>query len=133
MMTTRTMSSPSSTTPCCSTRLSSSYICSLIPIILDVASTNYAHWREQFLLTVEKFSLDAHVLQDSPLPGHPDWVRMDCVVRSWIYGTLSNDLADTVMTPGATTRSVWLAVESQFLGNRETRALLLDAQFRTFV
>jgi hypothetical protein len=28
---------------------------------------------------------------------------------------------------------VWLGLEQQFLGNKETRALLLDAEFRTFV
>ncbi|XP_072148574.1 uncharacterized protein [Setaria viridis] len=78
---------------------------SLVPFILDVAFTNYARWHEQFLLTVGKFSLDAHVLEDSPLPGHPDWAWMDHVIRSWIYGTLSNNLIDTVMTPGATARS----------------------------
>ncbi|XP_072148171.1 uncharacterized protein [Setaria viridis] len=105
----------------------------LILIVLDVSSTNYACWHEQFLLMVGKFSLDAHIFQDRPLPGHPDSARMDCVIRSWIYGTLSNDLANTVMVLGTTARSVWLAVESQFHDNHETRALLLATQFRTFV
>ena len=36
------------------------------------------------------------------------------------------------MMPDASARSVWTAVESQFLDNRETRALLLDAQFHGF-
>ena len=57
---------------------------------------------------------------------------MDCVVRSWIYGTISNDLVETIMTPDASAHTVWAAVESQFLDNQETRALLLDAQFRGF-
>ena len=61
---------------------------------------------------------------------------MDCVVRSWLYGTLSGDLVDIVLARsagGATARSAWLAIEAQFLGNREARALILDAKFRTFV
>ena len=61
---------------------------------------------------------------------------MDCVVRSWLYGTLSCDLVDIVMAwsdGGATARSAWLTIEAQFLGNREARALILDAKFRTFV
>ena len=33
---------------------------------------------------------------------------------------------------GVSARAAWVAVESQFLGNRETRALYLDAQFRSF-
>lgn len=44
-------------------------ISSLIPIVLDVASTNYARWCEQFLLTVDKFSLDNHVIRDRPALG----------------------------------------------------------------
>ena len=44
---------------------------------------------------------------------------MDCVVRSWLYRTLSGDLVDIVMAwsdGGATARSAWLAIEAQFLG-----------------
>ena len=37
------------------------------------------------------------------------------------------------MERGATARTTWLTLENQFLGNRETRALHLDAQFRHFV
>jgi len=37
------------------------------------------------------------------------------------------------MERGATARATWLAIETQFLGNQETRALYLDAQFRNFV
>jgi len=107
-------------------------ICSLVPVVLDVAAGNYTRWREQFLLTVGKFALQDHVLLDDPPVAYPDWTRMDCVVRSWIYETIPNDLVETVMTPNAAARTVWTAVESQFLDNRETRALLLDAQFRGF-
>jgi hypothetical protein len=54
----------------------------LIPVVLDHTAKNYARWREQFLLVVGKYSLQDHVLRDPPLHTHPDWVRMDCVVRS---------------------------------------------------
>jgi len=57
---------------------------------------------------------------------------MDCVVRTWITGTITDALADTVIEPGNTARTSWLAIESQFRGNRETRALHLDAEFRNF-
>lgn len=36
------------------------------------------------------------------------------------------------MAPATTARTVWLALEDQFVGNRETRALYLDAEFRNF-
>jgi hypothetical protein len=58
---------------------------------------------------------------------------MDCVVKSWILDSLTNDLAKIVSSQGATARDAWLAVESQFLGNRETRAIQLETKFRNFV
>ncbi|XP_066358175.1 uncharacterized protein [Miscanthus floridulus] len=105
----------------------------LIPVVLDVAAGNYTQWHEQFLLTVGKYALQDHVLRDVPVVASPDWGRMNCVVRSWLYGTIVNDLVDVVMERGATARATWLTIETQFLGNRETRALYLDAQFRNFV
>ena len=57
---------------------------------------------------------------------------MDCVVRSWLHSTISADLAEAVMGRDGSARAAWLAIEAQFLGNRETHALHLDAQFRHF-
>jgi hypothetical protein len=53
---------------------------SLIHIVLDVDSNHFNRWRNQFLLVLGKFSLQAHVLA-APAPS-PDWDRMDCVVKS---------------------------------------------------
>lgn len=78
---------------------------SLIHNVLDVNSGNYAQWCEQFLLAVAKYSLQDHVLRDDPAPAVPDWVRMDYVVRSWIVGSISNDLADAVLERDSTAHS----------------------------
>jgi hypothetical protein len=60
------------------------------------------------------------------------WVRLDSIVLTWIVGTISVDLHSLFRNiPHA--RAVWLAIEGQFLGNAEARALRLDAAFRTFV
>jgi uncharacterized membrane protein YgcG len=104
----------------------------LIPLRLDAASAFYSRWRESFLLTLGRYSLVNHVLSDAAIPTSADWVRMDCVVRTWLFGTISDDLADTVSEHRATARDLWLAIESQFLGNQATRALFADADFRTF-
>ena len=104
----------------------------LVPLLLDVTSTFYPRWRESFLLTVGKYSLNRHVLSDTAVPTSADWVRMDCVVRTWLLGTISDDLADTVSERNTTARRMWLAIESQFLGNQATRALYADADFRAF-
>lgn len=57
---------------------------------------------------------------------------MDCIVRSWIMGTLSPEMADVVMERDATARSMLIALESQFLGNWEMRALFLNMEFHNF-
>ena len=58
---------------------------------------------------------------------------MDCVVKSWILSTLADDLAEVISSQGSTAREAWLAVESQFLGIREARAIQLETKFRNFV
>ena len=54
---------------------------------------------------------------------------MDCLVKSWILGTLADELAEIVSTDDASARDSWIAVESQFLGNREIRAIQLETRF----
>jgi hypothetical protein len=104
----------------------------LEPLVLDVTSTFYSHWCESFLLVLGKYSLQGHVLTNTATSESQDWIRMNCVVRSWLMDTLSFDPADTVMERDATARVCWLAIESQFLDNREMRVLFLDAKFRSF-
>jgi hypothetical protein len=103
----------------------------LVPLLLDVNSTFYSRWRESFLLTLIKFSLDCHVLSDV-VHHSPDWTRMNAVVLSWINDTITDNLADTISERGASARVLWLAIESQFLGNRTTRTLYADQAFRSF-
>ena len=104
----------------------------LIPLVLHVASAFYGRWRQSFLLVVGRYSLESHVLSDAAAPNSPDWARMDCVVQTWITGTITDALAEAVIEFGTTARASWLAIESQFHGNRETRALHLDTAFRNF-
>ena len=43
---------------------------------------------------------------------------MDGVVKSWIIGTITDDLAATISARDSTARDAWVAVESQFLNNK---------------
>ena len=108
---------------------------SLVPVVLDPESPSYARWRDLVLLILRRYALDDHVLTDAPPAARtPSWLRLDSIVLSWILGTISLDLHDLVRsTPESTARRAWLALEGQFLGNAEARALRLDASFRTFV
>ena len=77
-----------------------------------------------------KYNLKPHVLSDDSYPDRSAWSTMDCCVLTWIYGTVSNDLQQSLMIrePGA--RAAWLYLEDEFLRQRESRALLLEAEFR---
>jgi hypothetical protein len=57
---------------------------------------------------------------------------MDNVVLSWLHGTITVELQDIIRDQADTARQEWLALEDQFLGNRDARALHLEAQFRQF-
>ena len=43
---------------------------------------------------------------------------MDCVVKSWILGSISDDLANTISAGAISAYDAWRAVKTQFLGNR---------------
>jgi len=104
----------------------------LIPIVLDLQSSNYSKWRGYVLLILGRFALKDHVLSDVPRHTDPAWPRMDDVVVSWLFNTISPDLLDVIHErDGVTARAAWLGIEQQFLNNRESRAMLLDAEFRT--
>ena len=48
------------------------------------------------------------------------------------FNTIAPDLLDVVHErDGITARAAWLGLEQQFFNNRESRAMLLDAEFRT--
>jgi hypothetical protein len=60
------------------------------------------------------------------------WVRLNNIMLTWIVGTISIDLHSILRNiPHA--QATWLAIEGQFLGNVEARALRLDAAFCTLV
>ncbi|KAL6595039.1 hypothetical protein ACP70R_048142 [Stipagrostis hirtigluma subsp. patula] len=106
-----------------------------IPIVLDITTSNYTKWKTLFLDTLGNYELADHVLEDVPAEDSitPHWTRMDCTVRGWLYSTISADLLEIVMDPEPTARSTWLGLEEQFVGNKEQRAMILDAQFRIFI
>jgi hypothetical protein len=106
---------------------------SFISVSLYLSSTHYARWRDNVLLTLGCYSLSDHVLLDTTYVGVPAWDRMDSVVKSWIWGTISPDLQDITRQRGHTARDTWLALENHFLGNHETRTLHINATFRSFV
>jgi hypothetical protein len=77
-----------------------------------------------------KYALTPHVLDDVVLADRPVWVQVDCVVLSWIFATVSSDLQQSLMIKQRRAREAWTYLENEFLGQKESRALLLETQFR---
>ncbi|XP_066323654.1 uncharacterized protein [Miscanthus floridulus] len=103
----------------------------LVPVVLDRAANNYNRWRSLFLVVLGKYILTDHVLTDVVNADRPAWLQMDCTVLMWIYGTINADLQQSTMLKNPNARTAWLHLEDEFLGQRESRALLLSAEFRT--
>jgi hypothetical protein len=69
---------------------------SLISVTLDLSSAHYARWHDNVLLTLGRYSLSNHVLLYTTSVGVPAWDRMDNIIKSWIWGTISPDLQDII-------------------------------------
>jgi hypothetical protein len=102
-----------------------------VNIVLD-SSTNYASWHDLIEQALQRYTLIKHATDDTP-SNDPGWIRMDSVVLNWISNSISPDLHQVVRERGCMTHHLWLAIENQFLGNREQRTFHLDAVFHTFV
>jgi hypothetical protein len=103
----------------------------LVNIVLD-SSTNYVSWHDLMEQALQRYALIKHVTDDTT-SNDPGWIRMDNVVLNWISNSISADLHQVVQERGCTARHLWLAIENQFLDNREQRILHLDVAFRIFV
>jgi hypothetical protein len=104
----------------------------LVPVTLDKPANNYGRWRSMFLVVLGKYNLKDHVLSDASYPDCSAWAQMDCCVLTWVYCTISNDLQQVLMIRDPAARDAWLYLEDEFLEQRESRALLMEAEFRSF-
>ncbi|XP_021854226.1 uncharacterized protein [Spinacia oleracea] len=103
-----------------------------IPTVLDQETCHYAAWVEYFQIHVCAFNVSDHIDITVPKPTDVDdrtWTRLDAIVKQWIYGTISQDLAHTIMKSGATTYQLWKRLEDLFHDNKTTRAVYLEDQF----
>jgi hypothetical protein len=59
-------------------------------------------------------------------------VQNDCAIVSWFYNHISPELLRNVSNNDDTAYSLWTAVRSLFRNNKATRAVYLNAEFRSF-
>ncbi|XP_039125954.1 uncharacterized protein LOC120261989 [Dioscorea cayenensis subsp. rotundata] len=56
----------------------------------------------------------------------------DFAVRSWIYGSVSEEI-EIIVEPNQTKRETWTTIEELFRYNKESRTVFLKAEFRSIV
>ena len=110
---------------------------SFVPITLDLEDGQYTSWVELFTIHCTVFDVLHHIFPPttSSSPSQDkgketsaptvSWDRLDAVVKQWIYGTISNNLLQTIIKPKATAREAWEAIADLFRDNQASRALIL--------
>ncbi|KAJ9540520.1 hypothetical protein OSB04_027026 [Centaurea solstitialis] len=94
-----------------------------IPLTLDLKKVQYETWAELFQVVARAHSVIDHLDDrppDVPTPT-PQWTKIDAVVLTWIYGTVSEDLLLTIIKPGSTARDAWLRVKNASLENHHQK------------
>ena len=61
-----------------------------------------------------KFGLLHHITNAPPDPRTDAWNEEDCAVRSWLYGSDTEDVLDFTMTAHQTARELWVAIANHF-------------------
>uniref|UniRef100_A0ACD5UXS8 Uncharacterized protein n=1 Tax=Avena sativa TaxID=4498 RepID=A0ACD5UXS8_AVESA len=102
-----------------------------VPVVLNLQASNYSKWRMLIGVLLGKYELSGHVNADTPTAARTaEWSRLYFVVRSWLYGSVSDDILNTIMSPDQTAFQAYALIRGLFLDNQLTRAVYLEAEFR---
>ena len=105
-----------------------------VPVVLDLAKSNYAKWRMLISVLLGKYELTPHVAAQTPVAARTaEWVREDFTVRSWLYGSITEEILDIIMAENQTAYDAFMLIRNLFLDNQMTRAVHLEAEFHALV
>jgi hypothetical protein len=98
-----------------------------VPIKLELGSPNYTKWKAFFESLCRKFGLLSHIdSTPTPDPRTDEWSKADFCVRSWLYGSVADEVLDFTMEPDQTANSLWRAIADHFQANQAPRAIFLS-------
>ncbi|XP_071699007.1 uncharacterized protein [Rutidosis leptorrhynchoides] len=113
-----------------------------VPITLELNQPHYNTWSELFKITCTAYGVLDHLATSTDsgssmistdpantLVQQATWARLDALVLSWIHGTISLDLLNTMFEAGSTAANTWLRIKNLFQDNKSSRALYLQRQF----
>jgi hypothetical protein len=94
-----------------------------VPIILDLAKSNYSKWRILISVLLGKYELFDHVAFQTAVANRTaEWNREDFIVRSWISGSISDEILDIIMAENQTAFDAYMLIHNLFLDNQMMRA-----------
>jgi hypothetical protein len=101
---------------------------------LDAAAGNYNKWKSLFLFVLSKYNARDHVEEETdPHPADAAWNAADIDIVLWIYGSISDELQDVILTADSTAYTAWQALKHFFTENTEGREIYLDKEFQNTV
>ncbi|KAJ9536884.1 hypothetical protein OSB04_029617 [Centaurea solstitialis] len=117
--------------------LAVSNINSFIKVTLDIEKGQYITWSELFKIHARAYQVLDHIIppsseksESSLKAKNPDlWSRVDAVVLQWIYGTISEDLLNTILERDSSAELAWNRLRDIFSDNKNSRALYLEQEF----
>ncbi|KAL6647997.1 hypothetical protein ACP70R_012221 [Stipagrostis hirtigluma subsp. patula] len=104
-----------------------------VPVALDMENSNYTKWSAFFKSMCGKFGLMEHINGSPARPDDPAWEQADCCVRSWLFGSVGDNVLDLAMKPDQTANDLWVAIKDLFQANKEPAAIFLNHQFNSTV
>jgi hypothetical protein len=112
-------------------------ITNFIKIKLDIEKSQYNTWSELFKIHATAYQVIDHIIpptaetSDTSLKQTDPalWSRLDAVVLQWIYGTISDDLLNTIIERNSTAEMAWNRLFDIFFDNKHSRALYLEQEF----
>ncbi|MCH83098.1 retrovirus-related pol polyprotein from transposon TNT 1-94, partial [Trifolium medium] len=112
-------------------------ITNFIKVKLDMDKSQYNTWSELFKIHATVYQVIDHIIPSEGDATEPSlkqtdpklWSRLDAVVLSWIYGTISDDLLNTIIERNSTAEAAWNRLFEIFFDNKHSRALYLEQEF----
>lgn len=103
-----------------------------IPFALELDPTGYSTWRELFLTLASKFVVLSHI-DGTPAPENPNasWLAINCSICSLIYSLSSPCVMRLIMESDTSAHTIWTKAANLFLDNKASRAMTLEAKFRS--
>lgn len=78
-----------------------------VPVVLEIENVQYSTWAELFRNHAKSCKVLHHIVANDKLKAptideeQELWDTLDAIVLKWIYSTISNDLLQIILVPGA--------------------------------